>query len=104
MGQPTRARVNRITPESTTATASFRALRWFPQQSDWIVVPDHSDSAAHNYPLPFRILGSLHVPTLQRALHDLVRRHEVMRSVFALDEAGQIHTILHRDLKSANWI
>ena len=98
MGQPTRARVNRITPESTTATASFRALRWFPQQSDWIVVPDHSDSAAHNYPLPFRILGSLHVPTLQRALHDLVRRHEVMRSVFALDEAGQIHTILHRDL------
>jgi thioesterase domain-containing protein/acyl carrier protein len=98
MGQPTRARVNPIKPESTTATASFPALRWYPQQSDWIFEPDQSDSAAYNYPLAFRILGSLHVPTLERALDELVRRHEVLRSVFAFDETGQIHATLHHRL------
>jgi thioesterase domain-containing protein/acyl carrier protein len=98
MGQPTRARANLNMPESTAAMAHFPALRWYPQQSDWILEPDHSDSAAYNYPLAFRILGSLDVPALQHALDELVVRHEVFRSVFAFDQTGQVHATLKRGL------
>lgn len=77
--------------QSTSRTpreGCFPALEWYPQQAAWVSEPHASDSAAYNYPLPLRIHGPLQREALQRSLQELVRRHEVLRSVFGTEQRG----------------
>ncbi|HEY2932798.1 MAG TPA: condensation domain-containing protein [Acidobacteriota bacterium] len=64
------------------AEAAFPAPTWFFQQQWWVQEPWESDSAAHNYPLPLRIQGPLNLKALEASLQEIVRRHQVLRSVF----------------------
>src|SRR6266478_7453508 len=73
--------LQRESPE-LLAEDAFVVPLWFFQQRMWLEDPSNSDSRVYNYPLLLRIRGSLKPDILQQSLQQIVRRHEVLRSVF----------------------
>jgi amino acid adenylation domain-containing protein len=69
-------------PDRTRAPLSFAQERlWFIDQLD-------PGNASYNVPYPLRITGALDVAALERALGELVRRHEALRTTLRPDETG----------------
>jgi amino acid adenylation domain-containing protein len=60
----------------------------FAQQRLWFLDQLEPGSAAYNIPATMRLTAVLSVATLERTLDEVVRRHEVLRTVF-ISEAGQ---------------
>src|SRR4051812_13287721 len=58
----------------------------FAQRRLWLVAQLHPDNPHYNIPRVYALAGALDVPALERALHDLVARHEALRTTFV--EAG----------------
>ena len=58
----------------------------FAQQRLWFIHQLEPESPAYNMPFPLRLGGALDVRALRRALAEIVRRHEALRTVFG--EAG----------------
>lgn len=56
-------------------------LSW-PQQQLWVLERVSPGTAAWNVPLALRLSGSLDISALERALNDIVRRHEALRTRF----------------------
>ncbi|WP_163871182.1 condensation domain-containing protein, partial [Myxococcus eversor] len=54
----------------------------FAQQRLWFLDQLEPASAAYNMPAALRLTGALDVSSLQRALSELVRRHESLRTSF----------------------
>ena len=54
----------------------------YPQQRPWFLSQLRRDSPAYNLPLGYRLRGPLDPDALAQALTEVVRRHEVLRSVF----------------------
>jgi amino acid adenylation domain-containing protein len=54
----------------------------FAQQRLWLLDRIDPGSAAYNIPVALRIVGELDVVALERALNEVVRRHEVLRTAF----------------------
>src|SRR5258708_1580470 len=71
-GQPIRRRPR----ESETYPLSFA------QQRLWFLHEFEPDSPEYNVPQAFRIAGDLDAELLQRALREVVRRHETLRTTF----------------------
>ncbi len=57
----------------------------FAQQRLWFVDRLEGPSATYNMPLAVRLDGDLDIPALERALTEIVARHETLRSNFVLD-------------------
>src|SRR5437868_10592870 len=65
-------------------------LRQFPlsftQQRLWLLNEmEGGDTIAYNIPIGLRLLGALDPATLERALGDILRRHDALRTTFQLD-------------------
>jgi amino acid adenylation domain-containing protein len=60
----------------------------FAQERFWFIDQLSRESAAYNISWPLRLRGALDVVALERAVQEVVRRHEVLRTRFA-DEAGR---------------
>ncbi|MCP3962380.1 MAG: amino acid adenylation domain-containing protein [bacterium] len=54
----------------------------FPQERVWFLQQLSPDSLAYNFQMTLRFLGDLEVDVLERALTELVRRHEVFHTRF----------------------
>src|SRR5215813_12427528 len=54
----------------------------FAQQRLWFLHLLDPQSSAYNMPFALRLLGQLDIPALERALNEIVRRHEVLRTTF----------------------
>jgi amino acid adenylation domain-containing protein len=55
----------------------------FAQERLWFMSQLEPATAAYNVPRSVRLLGSLDLAAVQRALHEIGRRHEVLRTTFA---------------------
>lgn len=60
----------------------------FAQQRFWILDQLEPGSAAYNVPLSLWMHGQLDGDVLQRALSEIARRHESLRTVVVADDAG----------------
>lgn len=59
-----------------------------PQQRIWLFEQVEPGHAVYNLPRRLRLRGALDVVALERALDELVRRHEVLRTRYAVGEDG----------------
>jgi hypothetical protein len=64
------------------------------QQTFWLLDQLERGNPAWNIAVRFRIRGRLDIPTLQRALSEIVGRHEILRTTFSLID-GQPRQIVH---------
>ncbi len=76
------------------ADDAFYAPCWFVQQQKWLENPSGSDNAIYNYPFLLRIRGNLNEAALRRSLQEIVRRHEVFRSVFRAKDGELVQVVM----------
>ncbi|HEX8559857.1 MAG TPA: amino acid adenylation domain-containing protein [Pyrinomonadaceae bacterium] len=58
----------------------------FAQQRLWFLDRLEPESAAYNLPSALRVRGPLDAAALERSLDEIVRRHEVLRTTFAIED------------------
>src|SRR5690348_13442055 len=56
----------------------------FAQQRLWFLEQLTPGSIAYNIPLAVKVNGKLDIPALERALGEIVRRHETLRTSFSV--------------------
>jgi thioesterase domain-containing protein/acyl carrier protein len=77
-----------------TAEDSFPAPKWYVQQMLWVQNPSDPENSAYNHPLALRMRGALDRSALERSIHEIVRRHQPLRSVFRILEGHLIQIVL----------
>ncbi|HVM59916.1 MAG TPA: condensation domain-containing protein [Verrucomicrobiae bacterium] len=87
------SRVQRENPE-LQAEDAFVVPPWFSQQKTWLEDSRRSDTVVYNYPLLLRIRGLLDEVALRGALQEIVRRHEVLRSVFHVIDGELVQIVV----------
>jgi amino acid adenylation domain-containing protein len=70
-------------PPLVRVERSGRAPASFVQQRLWFLDQLEPGSAFYNVPLTIKLTGVLNVDSLERALNEIVRRHEVLRTTFS---------------------
>src|SRR5215831_7976790 len=58
----------------------------YQQEQLWFLDQFQPGSDFYNVPLAWRLIGNLDVPTLERALQEMIRRHEQLRTCFVMDQ------------------
>ena len=82
-------------PHSNTREddSSFVLPMSFGQEQLWLIDQMAPGNTAYNVLTPLRIHGRLDVSALERTLKEIVRRHEVLRATFDLDDTGPVQVI-----------
>ncbi|MFC4604944.1 amino acid adenylation domain-containing protein [Rhodococcus kronopolitis] len=70
------------------------------QQRMWVVNRMMPDSAAYNIPVAIRLSGLLDAPALESAVRDVMKRHEVLRTVYPDGTDGPVQVVLPVDVVS----
>ncbi|HEV2735821.1 MAG TPA: amino acid adenylation domain-containing protein, partial [Longimicrobiaceae bacterium] len=65
----------------------------FAQERLWFIDRLEPGSAVYNIPVASRLEGALAVAALERALGEIVRRHEALRTVFCETDAGPVQVV-----------
>ncbi|HEU4456326.1 MAG TPA: amino acid adenylation domain-containing protein, partial [Longimicrobium sp.] len=65
----------------------------FAQQRMWFIDQLHPGSAAYHIPAALRLTGALDTAALRRALDEVVRRHEVLRTTFRTEDGEAVQVI-----------
>ncbi|HYL98710.1 MAG TPA: condensation domain-containing protein, partial [Blastocatellia bacterium] len=66
----------------------------FAQRRLWILHRLHPESTAYNIPFVVRIRGPLDTAAFDAALASLVRRHEILRTIFPIEDGSPIQVVL----------
>ncbi|MGQ0842215.1 amino acid adenylation domain-containing protein [Actinokineospora sp.] len=66
----------------------------FAQQRLWVLQRAEPASSAYNYPLTLRLHGDLDIAAFSAAVHDVVGRHEVLRTVFGERDGHPFQRVL----------
>jgi len=69
----------------------------FSQQRLWFLQQLEPSSNAYNETNVWRLIGVLNTPALTRALGEIVRRHEALRTTFTLHQGDPVQVILPAD-------
>jgi amino acid adenylation domain-containing protein len=82
-------RESRIFPRANRDSAPLS----FAQQRLWFIDQLEPGSAAYSIPAAWRLSGALDVAALERALGEIVRRHEALRTVITLADGTPVQVI-----------
>ena len=96
-----RSKLGSIQSSDTSGTGTLgEPLYRFPttlgQQSFWYLDRFEPGNPCWNIAVRFRIVGALNVDVLERSINEVVRRHEILRTSFALID-GSIAQIVHAE-------
>jgi amino acid adenylation domain-containing protein len=69
----------------------------FAQQRLWFLDQLSPDNPFYNIPAAIRITGSLDVAALESGINEIIRRHEILRTIFA-SEKGHPHQVIKPEL------
>ncbi len=85
-------------PHASVVRAVRDPLRPLPlslaQQRIWLAEQLNPGTPLHNVPAVLRLRGALHVPALRRALREIFRRHETLRTAFAEHGGEAVQVVL----------
>src|SRR5689334_11481394 len=65
----------------------------YPQQRLWFIEQVHPGTSAYNSSFALRLSGQLDKRALQESFHQIVRRHEVLRTTFPTLQDGPIQRV-----------
>jgi amino acid adenylation domain-containing protein len=65
----------------------------FAQERFWFVDQVMGASAAYNIPVGLRLRGELKIDALERALAEVVRRHQILRTRFQVDDGRPVQVV-----------
>jgi amino acid adenylation domain-containing protein len=65
----------------------------FAQQRLWFLSQMEADNTAYNLPVTYELLGPLDVPTLERSLNEIIRRHEALRTTFTIRDGEPVQVV-----------
>jgi len=65
----------------------------FSQQRLWFMDQLEKDSPAYNMPSALRLSGALDIGALERSLTEIVRRHEILRTSYPLQDGAPVQRI-----------
>ncbi|HEU0077660.1 MAG TPA: amino acid adenylation domain-containing protein, partial [Longimicrobiaceae bacterium] len=65
----------------------------FAQQRFWFLHRMEPGRSTYNIPVALRLSGALDLPALERSLGEIVRRHEVLRTVFAVVDGEPVQVV-----------
>ncbi|RKH56929.1 non-ribosomal peptide synthetase, partial [Corallococcus interemptor] len=88
-----RAKVMAMGPERGNAAPPLS----FAQQRLWFIDQLEPGTALYNVPVAVRLEGTLRQDILERALREVTRRHEALRTTFA-EENGQPIQVIHPEM------
>jgi amino acid adenylation domain-containing protein len=92
------AGVQNEAPREQTLPISVSRQKSFPlsfaQQRLWFLDRLEPGSATYNVPAAFRLAGDLKVQALEQSLDEIVRRHEVLRTIFPTINGDPVQRIL----------
>jgi thioesterase domain-containing protein/acyl carrier protein len=66
----------------------------FNQERLWQLEQLQPDTSVHNILHSFWLVGSLNVTVLQQSLHEITRRHEILRTVFRTEHGEPVQVVL----------
>ncbi|HEX6865307.1 MAG TPA: condensation domain-containing protein, partial [Thermoanaerobaculia bacterium] len=100
---PTVAELARRVQEGSGSEALTRGVREsaplsFPQRRLWFLEQLEPGTAVYNVPLIWRLSGPLDVLALERSLAEVVRRHEILRTVFRTVEGEPVQSVVRQEL------
>ena len=82
-----------IRPSSEDQGDQGDHLLSFAQERLWFLDQLEGPSAVYNVPSALRLTGPLLLPALERALREIVRRHETLRTTFATRDGRAVQVI-----------
>lgn len=79
--------IPRIARDGSLPLSSAQARIWFLDQLN-------PDSTAYIFPMFARLRGGIHIDLLEKALSEVVRRHEILNSIFPANDGNPSQVIL----------
>ena len=92
-----RAAGPRLVPRSVDAATELS----FAQHRLWFLDQLTPGSATYNIPTAHRFEGRFDVDAMARSLHEVVRRHEALRTTFEEDGQGRARQVIHAEPRVA---
>lgn len=82
-----------VAPPLVAAERGFPLPLSFAQERLWILDQLNPGSAAYNVQTVVRVNGPLNLVALSEAISEIQRRHEVLRTTFAMGESGPVQVV-----------